>query len=110
MLYLPTMTALLLRLTKGPTRWAPTLQWAVSKVARAFICCVERAICEAATMRVVCATTRRQATDTDTTDEILAAALEHAKSMRYCAKVSARGPAADAMPCMGAPPNPLSCT
>jgi len=28
-----------------------------------------------------------RATDTDTTDEILAAALEHAKSMRYCAKV-----------------------
>lgn len=28
-----------------------------------------------------------RATDTDTTDEILAAALDHAKLMRYCAKV-----------------------
>jgi hypothetical protein len=27
-----------------------------------------------------------RATDTDTTDEILAAAIEHAKRMRYCAK------------------------
>jgi hypothetical protein len=31
-----------------------------------------------------------RATDTDTTDEILAAAIEHAKRMRYCAKVGGR--------------------
>jgi hypothetical protein len=59
---------------------ADSLTWTCSGEAPARQCLVTRGLIP------VLAEGSARATDSDTTDEILAAAIEHAKRMRYCAK------------------------
>ncbi|KAF5833151.1 pyruvate kinase [Dunaliella salina] len=63
-----------------PVLTTDSLTWSCSGESPARQCLVTRGLLP------LLAEGSARATDTDTTDEILAAALEHAKSMRYCAK------------------------
>jgi hypothetical protein len=72
------------------------LIWVMSAGTKTLTRCVTFVLLFCAVMAVQCLVTRgllpllaegsARATDTDTTDEILAAAIEHAKRARYCAK------------------------
>ncbi|KAG1669401.1 hypothetical protein FOA52_004052 [Chlamydomonas sp. UWO 241] len=63
-----------------PVLTTDSLQWTCSSEAPARQCLVTRGLIP------LLAEGSARATDTDTTDEVLAAAIEHAKAMRYCAK------------------------
>lgn len=66
--------------TLGFSAPADSLTWTCSGEAPARQCLVTRGLIP------VLAEGSARATDSDTTDEILAAAIEHAKRARYCAK------------------------
>mmetsp|Transcript_44045 Transcript_44045/g.132038 ORF Transcript_44045/g.132038 Transcript_44045/m.132038 type:complete len:455 (-) Transcript_44045:301-1665(-) len=63
-----------------PVLTTDSLQWTCSSEAPARQCLVTRGLIP------LLAEGSARATDTDTTDEVLAAAIEHAKAMRYCAR------------------------
>jgi pyruvate kinase len=63
-----------------PVLTTDSLTWTCSNEAPARQCLITRGLLP------LLAEGSARATDTDTTDEILAAAIEHAKRMRYCVK------------------------
>ncbi len=66
-----------------PVLTTDSLTWSCSGESPARQCLVTRGLLP------LLAEGSARATDTDTTDEILAAAIEHAKRMRYCTRVDA---------------------